>query len=65
MGVELVTYVLIGLSGTPLVFVVGFFLAKEHLRYLARHGGEEHYPGRIERVVKKYRSERFPDSERS
>lgn len=61
MSSEVITYLLIGLCGTPFVFIVGFVLAKEHIQYLARKGGEERYPERLQRVVRKYRREHYPD----
>ncbi|AUX10819.1 hypothetical protein AArcSl_3213 [Halalkaliarchaeum desulfuricum] len=57
MGLDVITYVLIGLCGIPFVFVGGFFLGKLHVKRLAHHGGESRYPKRVERVVKKYRRE--------
>jgi hypothetical protein len=40
------------------VFVVGFFAGKQHVRHLAKRGGEERYPETVERVVCKYRQEK-------
>lgn len=63
MGIDVITYVLIGLCGIPFVFVAGFFLGKSHVRRLAKYGGESRYPKRVERVVKKYRRERLGEVE--
>jgi len=44
-----------GVYPVALVFVVGFVAGKQHVRYLAKRGGEERYPARVRRVVRKYR----------
>lgn len=45
----------------PFLFVVGFFVGKQHVRHLAKHGGEEGYPAPVRTVVEKYRQERRPE----
>lgn len=64
MWAEVVTYVLIGLCGLPFVFMGGFFVAKAHVRYLAKRGGEERFPDRVGRVVRRYRHEHVPERDR-
>jgi len=44
----------------PLIFTVGFFLGKRHVRHLAKHGGESRYPAFVQRTVRKYRNEQLP-----
>lgn len=55
---EPLTYVLMGFYPVGFVFVVGFFAGKQHVRHLAKRGGEERYPETVERVVCKYRQEK-------
>jgi len=43
----------------PLLFVVGFYSGKRHIRHLAKQGGEEVYPDAVQRVVRKYRREQL------
>lgn len=46
-----------GLFPVGFAFVFGFFAGKQHVRYLAKRGGEDRYPDRVGRVVRKYRRE--------
>ena len=57
MSVEHLTQVLMGFYPVPLLFVVGFAGVHLHIRFLAARGGEQRYPGAVQRVVEKYRRE--------
>lgn len=59
MSEELVTRLLMGFYPAPLLFLVGFALVHLHVRFLAARGGESHYPEAIQRVVEKYRQEKY------
>jgi hypothetical protein len=59
MSGELVTQMLMGFFPAPLLFIVGFALVHLHVRFLAARGGESHYPATLQRVVEKYRQEKY------
>lgn len=59
MSGELVTRLLMGFYPAPLLFLVGFALVHLHVRFLAARGGESRYPEAIQRVVEKYRQEKY------
>jgi hypothetical protein len=61
MSGELLTQALMGFYPVPLMFVVGFALVHLHVRFLAARGGESRYPETIQRVVEKYRHEKYSD----
>jgi hypothetical protein len=54
---EALQLLLMGLYPVGFAFVLGFVAGKQHVRYLAKRGGEDRYPDRVGRIVRKYRRE--------